>query len=74
MNYSDYEIRLLAQQRSAELIAETARLNRLHEFRRRRRRGYLRSLLARFRRPAPGAVLDLREPLPATDEASTPAL
>lgn len=66
MYHSEYEIRLLAEQRSAELIAEAARLNRRHGLRRRQRPGYLRSLLARFRRPARSpVVVDLREPPPA---------
>jgi hypothetical protein len=66
MHHSEYELRLLAQQRSAELIAEAARLNRLHELRRRQRPKRLRSLLARFRRPVPSpGVVDLREPPPA---------
>jgi hypothetical protein len=65
MHHSEYAIRLLAEQRIAELIAEAERLNQLHDVRRRQRRGYLRSLLARFRRPAPGRiVIDLREPPP----------
>ena len=65
MHHSEYELRLLAQQRSAELIAEAARLNRLRELRR-QRPGYVRSLLTRFRRPPRSrSVIDLCEPPPA---------
>ena len=73
MYHSEYEIRLLAEQRSAELIAEAARLNLLHELRRRQRPGYLRSLLARFHRPVPSpVVVDLREP-PLAEPVPPPA-
>lgn len=73
MHHSEYEMRLLAQQRSAELIAEAARLNQLHELRRHRRPRYLRALLARFHRPAPGrTIVDVRE-RPAAEPAPHPA-
>ena len=63
--HSEYEIRLLAELRSSELIAEAERLNRLHDARRRYRRKYLRSLLGSFRRPVTGRVaVDLRDPVP----------
>ncbi len=74
MHHSLYEIRLLAEQRSAELIAEAQRLTRLQAARRRQRRTYLRSFLARLHRPAPGrTVIDVREPPPpeAAPDAST---
>jgi hypothetical protein len=76
MHHSEYEIRLLAQQRSSELIADAARLNQLHDLRRHRRRRNLRSLLARFRRPAPApTVIDLREPpAPEPARATTPTI
>jgi len=65
MHHCDYAIRLLAEQRSSELIAEAERLNQLHDARRRQRRKNFRSLLTRFRRRAPGwTVIDLREPTP----------
>jgi hypothetical protein len=65
MQHSDYEIRLLAEQRASELIAQAERLNRLMDVRRRPRRKYFRSLLIRFRRPARDrTVIDLREPPP----------
>jgi hypothetical protein len=73
MHHSEYAIRLLAEQRSAELIAEAERQNQLHGLSHRQRRTRLRSLLARFRgrRPAPSkTVIDLREeptPSPAPE-------
>jgi hypothetical protein len=73
MHHSEYAIRLLAEQRRAELIAEARRLNQLHEVRRRRRGSRFRSLLAGWRRPAPGpTVIDLREP-PPPEPAPSPA-
>ena len=63
MHHSEYAIRLLAEQRRAELIAEAERRNQLHGLAHRPPRRRLRSLLARFRRPAPSPpVIDLREP------------
>lgn len=57
MYLTDYEMRLLAEQRSAELIALADRLNQLHDAPHRPRRKYFRSLLVRFRRPVPGRTV-----------------
>jgi hypothetical protein len=74
MYHSEYEMRLLAQYRSAELIAEAARLHHLHDRSRPPRRTFLRSLLTRFRRPASSrTVIDLRE-RPADVQSTTPAV
>lgn len=63
MHHSDYEIRLLAAQRSAELMAQAERLNQRRKARGHQGRKYFRSLLIRSRRPAPDRiVIDLREP------------
>jgi hypothetical protein len=71
MHHSDYEIRLLAEQRGSELGAQAERLNQLHDARRRQRR--FRSLLLRFRRPAPNpTVIDLREPPPPEPAPNPP--
>jgi hypothetical protein len=66
MQHSLYAIKVLAEQRSAELIAEAERLNRLHDTRPRQRRSHVRSLLSRFHlRPTHDApVIDVREPRP----------
>jgi len=70
MHHSLYAIRLLAEQRSAELIAEAQRLNQLQAVRHRRRRKHLRSFLARLHLLAPGrTVIDLREPPPPEPDA-----
>jgi hypothetical protein len=55
MQHTDYEIRLLVEQRRGELIAQAERLNQLHGARGRERRKHFRSLLIRFRLPAEGA-------------------
>lgn len=73
MHHFDYEIKLLAEQRSTELIAQAERLNQRRNVRRRQRRKYLRSFLIRFRRPAPDRIaIDLREPPPG-EPAPNPA-
>jgi hypothetical protein len=84
MHHSDYEIRILAEQRSSDFIARAERLTQLHDVRRRQRWTYFRSLLTRFRRPVPDrTVVDLREPPPpepapnpakATDEGEGPTV
>jgi hypothetical protein len=72
--HSEYEIRLLAEQSSSELIAEAERLNRRHDARSRHRRKYLRSLLTHFRRPGSDqVVVDLRGSL-SPDSAPRSAL
>jgi hypothetical protein len=73
MHHSDFELRILAEQRSSDLIARAQLLNQLHDVRSRRRRKYFRSLPTRFRRPAPDrTVVDLREP-PSPEPAPNPA-
>ena len=75
MHHFDYEIKLLAEQRSTELMTQAERSNQLRNARRRQRRKYFRSFLIRSRRPAPGRIaIDLREPLPPPPEpAPSPA-
>lgn len=62
MHYSEYNLRLLAEQRRSEAMAEAARLSQLHNARRRHRGKSVRPLIARFRRPAaPKALVYLSE-------------
>ncbi len=65
MHHCDYELKFLAEQRRSELVTQAKRLNQLHDARRGQRRKSFRSLLVRFRRPAPDpTVVDLCEPQP----------
>ena len=61
MAHSEYELRLLAKQRAAALIAQAERLNESHAARRRRRTRHSLPVFILFRRRAPDrTVTDLR--------------
>ncbi len=69
----DYEIRLLAEQRSTELIARAERLNQRRNVRRRQHRKYFRSFLIRSRRPAPDRIAIDQGGPPPREPAPSPA-